>query len=179
MTVRSLPFLFLFLSLVLISGCGSKKTAAANISGKVTLNGQPVAGGSMYFHSDAGSYAATIDPQGNYRLVDIPPGEMTVTIDNEFLDPNRKAQVYTGGNSGPGAMKSTPGAGKYGAAMGGAAPKYQGKGVDLAKPPEGAQTVKDGSYIKIPDVYKKKESSTIKVKIEAGDNDRNIELTGK
>lgn len=168
--------------LVFASGCGSSKTASASITGKITLNGQPVTGGNLYFHSDAGTYSASIDSSGTFRATDIPPGDMTVTIDNDFLDPNRKIPVYNGGKSGPlGAGGGGAGGKKYGAMSGptGGAPmtQYKGKGVELAAPPEGAQTVKDGTFVKIPDIFKKKETSTLKLKIEPGKNEKDITLT--
>lgn len=177
---RAFSLGLLVLGLAFASGCGSSKTANASIAGKITLNGQPVTGGNLYFHSENGTYSASIDSTGAFRATDIPPGDVTVTVDNDFLDPNRKTPVYTGGKSGP--MGASGGGKKYGAMSGpsGAPPssQYKGKGVELAAPPDGSQTVKDGTFVKIPDVYKKKETSTVKIKIEPGKNDKDITLTG-
>jgi hypothetical protein len=185
MNVRTFAFTLLLPILIILTGCGGGKTAAAKVSGKVTLNGEAVTGGSMYFHTEAGVYTASIDEEGSFALLDVPPGEVAVTVDNEFLDPNKKTPTYTGGSSATPAMK-TPGggpAGKYGAAMsgpsGGQATQYKGKGMQIAAPPEGAATVKVGTFVKLPDLYKKRETTTIKFKIEPGNNTQNIEMTGK
>lgn len=185
MSVRPL-ILALFVPLFLVlAGCGSKKTASAKLSGKVTLNGEPITGGTLNFHSDAGSYSASIDAEGNYRVSDLPAGPMIVTVDNEYLNPNKKTPEYKGGNSGPAAPKGAgPMAGKYGGMMSGptagagAGPKNTG-GEKSSPIPEGANTTPEGTYKKIPDIFKKKETSTVKVTIDSGDNVVNIEFTGK
>ena len=143
----------------------------------------------MYFHSETGMYPATIDSQGNYELHDMTPGEVVVTIDNDFLDPSKKVPTYAGG-SGPGQTKGPGGPPGKGMPMNGPPGKgmpmsgppvvqYKGKGMENSPAPEGMQTVKDGTYMKLPDVYKKRETTTIKFKIESGSTTQNIELTGK
>ncbi len=180
MNTRFYTLAFLLPAVLVLSGCGAKKTAAAKVSGKVTLNGQPVTGGSMYFHSESGMYPATIDSQGNYELHDMAPGEVVVTIDNEFLDPSKKTPIYTGG-SGSGQTKGPGGAGgRPGMPMSGPpVVPYKGKGMENSPAPEGMQTIKDGTYMKLPDLYKNRETTTIKFKIEPGSTTQNIEMTGK
>lgn len=188
MTARSLVAIVLLPLLLVLAGCGTKKTASASLSGKVTLNGEPVPGGRLAFFSDTGSYSAVINAQGNYELADIPPGDYTVTVDNEYLDPNKKTPVYTGGQTSGPQMPMAKGGGdlaaKYGGAM--SAPSgvpngqaYKGKAPDASPVPEGAQIAGEGSYVPIPSVYKKKDTSTLKIKVEPGSNKKDIELTGK
>lgn len=188
MTSRSLSLVCLIPLLLILAGCGSKRTASASITGKLTVNGQPVTGGRIIFNSDSGVYSGGIDPEGKYEVFELPPGEYTITVDNSYLDPDRKVPVYKGQTSGPGAMQSKMAGGgamaaKYGATVGGAggAPpsSYKGAGAEVAPPPEGTQTVKEGTFVKIPDIFTKKETSTAKVTVEPGDNKKDIDLTGK
>lgn len=186
MTPRIASAAVLVALLIPIAGCGTKKTTGSSLSGKVTLNGQPVKGGTLQFYSEAGAYTASIDGDGNYNLPDVPVGEMTVTVDNETLNPKNKPPVYTGGQTSGGASgfkgaAGSPMAGMYKKAMGGksAAPSYKGPGVKVGDAPEGTEIVKEGTYVPIPAVYRKKETSTLKVKIEAGSNKKDLEMTGK
>ena len=191
MKFRYLSVCILMISAMFLVGCGSgPRTASANLSGKVLLNGEPVTGGTLAFHTaDSGAYSAQIDEQGNYRAVDLPVGEVTVTVDNHYLDPSIKSQTYSGQGAGrPGGaasskMGNNPMAAMYGKTMsgagGGPAPAYKGKGVTIAPPPEGATIVKGGTYVPIPSIYQKQETSTIKITLVSGDNQKNIELTGK
>jgi hypothetical protein len=60
-----------FLSLLLVSGCGSSDEGLGSVSGTVTLDGQPVSGAVIIFHpkADKGSpsYGGT-DENGRYTL---------------------------------------------------------------------------------------------------------------
>jgi hypothetical protein len=174
-------------SILVLAGCGaSNKTASANVSGKVTLNGQPLSGGTLHFHSAGGVYTAPVDAEGNYRAVDLPPGEVTVTVDNEYLNPDKKTEVYKGqsGNAPRAAPKGGGGdlSAKYGKTMsgpGGGTMVAKGPGVKVAPPPEGAQVVKEGTYVAIPAAYKKEATSTLKFSIQPGNNDKDLEMSGK
>jgi hypothetical protein len=172
----SLLFLFL-LSLVL--GCGSGKTAPAEVSGKVTYNGGPVTGGTVVFHTDKGVYPANITAEGNYTAVDLPDGEAVVTIDTELLNPNRKKITYdattakaSGGNV----------AAQYAAAKGGGAPPAmpappKGAGKYESSPAgEGSPQGEVGKYVKIPAHYNDKAKSTLKVTLKAGSQHLDFEL---
>jgi hypothetical protein len=190
MFTRKVGALALVPLLSVLVGCGSgKKTASASITGKVLLNGAVLPGGNVTLHgSDGGGYSDTITADGEFRIVDLPPGEYTVTIENDGLDPNRKQQTYKGGDAskGPGAMMKggagNPMAGKYGGAMGGSggAPPnaYKGKGAETYTP-EGMTNVKEGSYVAIPAKFKKKDTTGVKVTLEDGENKKDIAFDGK
>jgi hypothetical protein len=79
--------------LVALVGCGNKNTALATVSGDVTLNGNPVEGATVAFHSTVEvdgkkgkSYAGLTDSSGHYVIASdgkdpgIPPGLYKVTV---------------------------------------------------------------------------------------------------
>ena len=72
--------------LLLLAGCGTSGTAIAPVSGRVTLDGKPLAQGVVCFVSPAGyASSAPLQPDGSFRLVSqygkgIPPGDYRVAI---------------------------------------------------------------------------------------------------
>ncbi|MBN2291789.1 MAG: hypothetical protein JXM70_05150 [Pirellulales bacterium] len=65
-----------------LSGCGSSGREMANVSGKVTLNGQPAIAGRIIFANVEGpSAVAQIQPDGTYS-VEAAIGQTMVTIDH-------------------------------------------------------------------------------------------------
>jgi hypothetical protein len=68
----------LCLSLALLgAGCGSKGT----VSGKVLYKGQPLNGGVVTFLTDQDKpLTSQIDANGNYRIADVPPGGVKITV---------------------------------------------------------------------------------------------------
>ena len=176
MTTRRLlsPALLFLLSLGLTLGCGSKKSAPAQLSGTVTYKGAAVTGGTLAFHSDAGVYTAVIKADGTYTVADLPEGEMVVTVDTENLNPEHKTPVYnekSGGAAGA----------KYGKSGQPAAPPQgspkEGKAKQETSPaPEGAPKAEVGQYVKIPRTYSDKTKSSLKVTLQAGKQQQNFEL---
>jgi hypothetical protein len=90
-------------------GLGGKDVGT--VSGKVTYNGQPVAG-RITFHTASGSpISAMIKPDGNYVAPSIPVGEAKITIDTS--DVGRSRENYderaklSSGAKGSGAYKRT------------------------------------------------------------------------
>lgn len=67
-----------------VAGCGSSsKGPAGYVSGKVTLNGNPVSNASVVFSSSTKGFAAEakLDPAGAFRLTDsLPVGDYVVTV---------------------------------------------------------------------------------------------------
>lgn len=188
MTTRRTFALALVPLLACLAGCGSRsKTASASIAGKVTVNGAALTGGTLLFHgAEGGIYQTGVKGTGEFELLDIPPGEYTVTADNEFLDPNKKQQAYKGGSSGPPGAPAGGGSGgmkgKYGSTMtgpsGGPPSSYKGKGQETYVP-EGSNVVKDGTYVPIPAKFKKKDTSGVKVTLGDGENKKDIAFDGK
>ena len=87
------------------AGCGPKSQTPAKVSGTVTYKGQPLKGGNITFHSeDKGNYNGSINEDGTYAIFDVPTGTMKVSIDTEFLNPDRKIPDYatTKGRGGKG-----------------------------------------------------------------------------
>jgi len=104
------------LALLLAVGCGpNNPNAPASFSGKVIYKNAPVRGGTVTFHTQKGAaYNGAIDAEGNYVAREIPTGEMTVTIETESINPNKKIPEYAGKKMlGPIPKDATKGAGVY------------------------------------------------------------------
>lgn len=182
MKVRTLAVLSLAVGLLPLLGCGGSSTPAA-VQGKVTLDGAPVTGGSISFHSATGDYTGPIAADGTYSIGDIPAGEMTVTVETESINPDKKAPpVYGsrtagGGTPGGGGGSPKPGSGggpPMGAAKGPDGKPYQAEG---SPKPEGAPVAEKGTYVKIDAKYNDKDKSGIKKTLNAGKQTIDIELT--
>jgi hypothetical protein len=183
--------LFTSLTLVFVFGCGRQSQTPARVKGVVTLNGQPVKGGNVTFHSaDLGSYRATLSETGTYELIDLPAGSMKVTIETEFLNPKKKAPDYgtamkKGGGGGPpgGDMRRM-----MEAAGGGGPPRppdpkaaermdAQRRAADAGagmRPPTEAEMA--ARYTPIPAGYTKVETTPLSVELQAGNNTFNFDL---
>ena len=150
-------FLTLAAALALVCGCGgSNPNIPATISGRVTYKGTPLPGGNMLFTSQGGgAYPASIGTNGEYTGREFPVGDMTVTIETETLNPERKM------------AKPYPGKGK-------------GKDkVDMfssAARPE-AVTQAASTYMKVPAKYADAAKSGLKVTLKAGKQTQDFELT--
>jgi hypothetical protein len=165
-------FAILFVVVAVIAGCqeSGNPNAPAKVMGKVTYKGTPVTAGTLTFHGKDGSINnCDISPDGTYSVSNFPEGEMTVTINNELYNPNRKQVDYKGGAGGAGA------AGMYKkAAAGPAGGTNKGK-AEMSPTPEGA-TGLAGAYVKLPAKYAKKETSDIKVTLVKGENKKDIDF---
>jgi hypothetical protein len=149
MSTKVRPLLLVFLCTAFLVGCGSGKKNTT-LTGKVLYNGNPVTGGQMAFYpAEGGGIPVTIASDGTYTAVGLPPGEVTVTVETESINPNRKVPTYGG-------------------------PGRQG-GV-VSPMPQGANTGSSGTYVKIPEKYAKKETTDLKFSVEAGDQTKDIEL---
>src|SRR2546423_1446976 len=119
------------LCIVLVFGCEGGPSRPANVSGKVTLNGKPLPGGSIGFvFKDGERGGGEIEPDGTYDARQLPAGEASVFIDNEALKPAGKAPE------------------KYGDKQGGSG------SVSPAPKDRTINTKPKGEYVKIPDKYK-------------------------
>ncbi len=154
--VRSCQSL-VFLAGVLVvwtAGCTGSH-APGKIKGTVTYNGQPLPAGNVTFHSESkGSYNAPLLRNGTYEVVDLPAVPMVVTVDTEFLNPNKKVPSY-GGKKGQEAYMERLAAEKKG----------------------GAQIREDADpYTKIPAKYADKTATPLKMTVKAGRQEYNIDL---
>jgi hypothetical protein len=74
---------------VLSIGCKSS-SVPASVEGNVTYNDAPVTGGTITFHPLAtdvsGEYSARISNTGTYKCMELPTGEMAVTVETEFVN---------------------------------------------------------------------------------------------
>jgi hypothetical protein len=81
------------------AGCGGG--SGCNVSGKITLGGEPLKGGQISFVSTKGNVmTANLGDDGAYTLDGLTPGEMTVLI---FSPP--PPPVAPGGQAGEGTRK--------------------------------------------------------------------------
>jgi len=157
-------------------GCQEKgnPNAPAKVLGKVTYKGELVTIGTLTFYGADGSInSCSINPDGTYIGTDFPIGEMTITIDNEFANPDRKKIDYKGGTGGMGGKMAS----MYGKKA--AAGPVSGTHKEVAKSspvPEYANA-QTGTYVKLPAKYAKKETSDAKLTLVKGENKKDIELT--
>jgi hypothetical protein len=86
-----------------LAGCGSKSDGPKDsVYGKVTLNGQPVTGQVVFVGPDKKEVTSPITPEGEYRIVDPPKGEVVILVRSVGAAPAGPSPV------GPGALP-TPG----------------------------------------------------------------------
>ena len=115
--------------LLLAAGCSSRP--GGSVYGKVTYHDAPVPGGIVLFVPAEGpAYKASITADGTYSTTDVPPGEYTVTVDTEFLNPNKVVPQYGGARAQGADMEKN---GKKPSGPGGIEPR-----ADDFKPAEGA-----------------------------------------
>ena len=145
------------LCLVFAFGCqNGNPNTPASVKGKVTYKGEPVPGGRVTFVPKAEGVAPTaiLGADGTYSIADAPAGDFTVTVDNEFLNPDKKAPAYPGSaQAGNNPMGSGPPPGAPAAA---AAPT--------------------GKYVKIPKKYADAKESTLTAKLAAGTQTQDFKL---
>jgi hypothetical protein len=91
-------------ALVLAAGCGKSK---GTVNGKVTLkDGTPVSAGTVTFWTkDNHSYPAKLKDDGTYSAVDIPTGDMKVTVEGP---PPRMGPAGAGMGKPPEGSKGMP-----------------------------------------------------------------------
>lgn len=79
---RVIPALGILVCLGWLGGCGSGGPPSGTVSGKVTLNGQPLSAGVVVFTNSAAGVgaSASLDERGIYHLPSIPAGSYDVAI---------------------------------------------------------------------------------------------------
>jgi hypothetical protein len=136
------------LLLLVAWGCGGSKSTTSEVTGKVTYQNNPLPAGQITFYPAKGTpQSVAIQPDGTYTVTDLEPGEVTVTVSTETLNPEKKT------------------------------PDYGGRGRGGASPPPPDMAGGGGKYVKIPDKYAKQETSTLKTTISKGKNKYDVPLT--
>jgi hypothetical protein len=157
----------LLLPLVVLAGCRpGNPNAPASVSGQVTYKGETLTAGAVSFHSkEKGIFQAPIEPDGTFRAVDIPAGDLAVTVETESANPElaKKTPDYKGGFGGGGDSK-------YGKGGGGKKQQPAKKAAQTSPTPEGMKQG-GGKYVKIPSKYSDPGKSGLSAKISAGKND--------
>lgn len=141
------------LVLLALIGCGGGNKVGT-VSGKVTYKGEALRGGTLAFvPKNAGGVVATIDPEGNYTVTNVPVGEAKITV-----------QTFPA-TGGPPAMK------------GKAPPKMPQAPADQKMPDlyDFAGKAKKG-HMKIPEKYGDPEKSGLTYTVSAGSQTHNIKL---
>jgi hypothetical protein len=157
--------LFLLLCGLLL-GCGAKTQTGAKARGTVRYNGKPLAGGNLIFHTDKGSYKASIaqDGSGYYEVVDLPIGDADATVETEFLNPGTGG----GGAAAQMAKKGEKVNNEYADAMA----KMKGS----AAPAPVSKEALAQRYTKIPAKYSKRGTAKLNVTLNSGWNDLDFDL---
>ncbi|HWG47336.1 MAG TPA: carboxypeptidase-like regulatory domain-containing protein [Gemmataceae bacterium] len=75
-------FVAVSLVVLLLAGCGSKRSSGGVVIGKITYKGQPVNGATLQLYSVDGASNITIPvtQEGTFRTSDVPPGEYKVVV---------------------------------------------------------------------------------------------------
>jgi hypothetical protein len=165
---RTVAGVGLILLIPFLAGCAP---AIGKVTGKVTYKGQPVPGGFVTFRPVDGrqnAVTATLEQDGRYSTVEIPAGEVMVTIDNRELEPRSSIPSLPPNVPLSPEMRAKLGSGKA------AAPPPPGDGApatgeDVRRP--------SGRYLPIPEKYYNAESSGLKFTIKGGEQTLDIELT--
>lgn len=159
----------IFLSVLSISvyGCSSSNPAApARISGKLSYKGAPIKAGTMKFHTLEGTaFDAQISADGTFSAVDLPIGEMVVTVETESVNPANDPSK--GANSG-----------EYQRYMKMMSSRRPGESSNPGASSTPSATPKPSdNYVKIPDKYGKANTSPLTVTLKKGRQVQDFDLT--
>ncbi len=142
---RLRPLLFLALIVAVASGCGGRSSSrSVKFYGKVTYKGAPVTGANMVAYAGEVGNPIAVAADGSFNASQLPAGDFVVTVENEFLNPDK--------------------------------PDYAGK-KGMGSPMPAGKGAPAGVYIKLPEKYKKKETSDLKITLVNGNNEKEIVLT--
>ncbi len=145
-------------------GCGSK---TATVSGKVTLNGEPLKGGNVTFARSDGqpTVSSPIGEDGSYKAENVPVGTANVCVETKSLNPALTLPKMAG-NKPAGPLVNKP-------------------SDPNVKLPEGYNPDKSGTgskvhlYVAIPDKYADPKTTDITYEVKSGKQEKTIELTNK
>jgi len=135
--------------LLAVLGCSGGSTVNV-LEGRITYKGADVTGGTINFYpASGGPIPGFIKPDGTYVASDVPPGEVTVTIETESVKNTGKPTMPAGGKAPPG----------------GDAGKYPGGAIQGA-----------GAYVRIPLKYGDRKQSPLKFDVGKGKIAKDFEL---
>jgi len=78
------------LGLVLLFGCGGKRSTGGSVTGTITYKGKPVNGAMLFFHPTSGEgndIAVPTTQEGTFSAFDIPPGEYKIFVESSRIPP--------------------------------------------------------------------------------------------
>jgi hypothetical protein len=159
----------LLLTLPLLAGCAP---GTGKVSGQVTYKNKPVPGGLVTFRPVDGKYNSVtveLDENGWFRDVELPAGEVLVSIDNRQLEPR---PTFSGGVP-PGIPLSPEARSKLGGSKAAAPPAPAGDG-----PPQTGEDMRrpSGRYVPIPEKYYEAETSGLKITVKGKEQTETFEL---
>ena len=166
--VRGAVALFASGLLVVAAGCGGKPVGT--VAGKVTFQGKALKGGGVSFVSVDGdrSYAASIAPDGSYKVNEIRGGRYKVTVENNALKGQEKV--------GPGGLAAPPPIVPAGA-KGGPPPGANLPEGYVASDPNAMKANASGkNYTPVPAKYLSAETTDLTYEFKGGDDTFQIEL---
>lgn len=168
---RSFFLGMLAVSLCAATGCGGGK---GKISGKVTLDGQPLQAGRISFVPSKGTGATTEIKNGEYSVEQIPPGEVKVTVDTKWVQDrihelNEALKSMGKGQRQPPAGKELPE---------GARKQMAEEQERIAKMQQEVKDLESG-YKPIPEKYSKAESSGLSLNVKSGSQTFDVPLSSK
>lgn len=168
--------------LVFAAGCGSGDKKS-KVSGIITYKNEPVKGGNIYLTNDAGgSFSSPIEMSGAFLITDIVPGNYSVTIDTESVNPDRNANSAAPVRTNPNAPTALAATGKkealskeYNKAMG----KNDSSGSDGGSNGGFSAPSKEDllkRYTKIPGKYGSKVTSGLTLEVGNGTTTKDFPL---
>ncbi|VTR95038.1 unnamed protein product [Gemmata massiliana] len=175
--LRIVPGAFLCAAAVLISSCSRRESA--EVTGKVTLNGEPVTAGTVYFVSADDSTltgGGPLGPDGTFKA-QAPVGKVKVAVQTAAFKPRPKDQP-SGSGPPPGQKGGPPAWAKDSSKKDSARPPSSDAFTKTSGgDPDGAKV--GTKYVSIPDKYEKVDTSELTFEVKPGGNDLGeIKLSG-
>jgi hypothetical protein len=139
----------------LFAGCSSEKTGT--VTGKVTLNGKPVSGGTISFQAKSGGVPVTafIAPDGTYRVELVPAGEVLIGVWSAPSEGAARGEVIKKSGSAP----------------------PEGGGAKAPPPPEAPSAAPAADKLEIPARYSDPGASGLTATVREGENTHEVTLT--
>jgi len=157
----------------------SGKRAETAVVGRVMSGGRPVVFGTVtILAGDDRAYSAAIEPDGRFRVANVPPGPARIAVSSPDPRPLRQRPA-TAGNLGPApAQPSPPISG--GARSEASAAANPPPGVSIAAPAAAAgpavQPAPPPGWFRIPGRYADPATSGLEARIGAGDNRLDLDI---